>query len=107
MSEISAIAEGYEALRARLDGSSDDALFRVYMELAPLIGQIQGAVSAARRRAGEVPIEAAEQSLEALKTSTRQVGLDIRLASPAALRMGLESALHHAGEAIHALQEVA
>lgn len=54
----------------------------------------QGAVAEAGRQhdAGD-ELRAAQEAFDRLKASSRQVGLDLRLASPAALALGLRMAL--------------
>jgi hypothetical protein len=77
----------------------------VYMDLAPIVGQIQGAVSTRRREIGETAqVREAEAALERLKASSRQVGADIRLASESALAIGLRTALNEALGAIEQLE---
>ena len=64
-----------------------------YLELATVAGQLQGAV-AERARSGAGPDSTdLEALLERLKSELRQVGFDIRLASEAALAIGLQTAL--------------
>ena len=87
-----------ERLTRRLTGEPSWAELRaVYLELAPLVGQLQGAVGEAERRhETSDELRAAREALERLKASTRQVGRDIRLASPAALALGLGTSLEEA-----------
>lgn len=81
-------------------------LHTIYLDLVPLIGQLQGAVSLAQRTHGETPpIQFAQTHLEQLKAIARQVGLDIRLASEAALLLGLQSALDEAFQVLDQLEQ--
>src|SRR5437764_15359836 len=89
-------------LQARLQGRPNgDRLKAVYMDMAPLIGQLHGAVNQTARSSGEIEaVAAARVSLEDLKVTARQVGFDIRLSSDAALASGLPTALEQAGGGI-------
>jgi hypothetical protein len=95
-----------EALLDRLDrGPQWPDLRGIHMDVAPVIGQIQGAVGARRREIGGVPdVVAAEAALERLKADSRRVGADIRLASEGALSLGLRTALTDALDAVSALE---
>jgi len=98
-SDLSILRDTCRELCRRLEGAANwDRLRAVYLHLAPFIGQVQGAVSEAAR-AGQDVTEA-QQSLAALKATARQVGLDIRLASPEALQIGLQTAVEQAEETI-------
>jgi hypothetical protein len=96
-----------EILQARLKGApSWEQVRSIYMDLAPLIGEIQGAVSTRRREAEpQVELEEASAAVERLKASSRKVGADIRLGSVPGLTMGLDTALAEATEAIDALEK--
>jgi hypothetical protein len=99
MSDLSTLHDACRQLERRLEGPANwDRLKAIYLDLAPLIGQVQGAVSEAAR-AGQDVTEA-QQSLDALKATARQVGLDIRLASPEALQIGLQTAVEQAEETL-------
>ncbi|HCG02784.1 MAG TPA: hypothetical protein DEV93_19840 [Chloroflexi bacterium] len=95
-----------EILQARLKGApSWEQVRSIYMDLAPLIGEIQGAVATRRREVGsQVVVDEAEAALARLKLSSRKVGADIRLGSVPGLTMGLDTALAEATEAIDALE---
>jgi hypothetical protein len=97
-----------ERLSAGLEGQPDwPELRSVYLDLSTLAGQLQGAVGDARREAGDTPaVQTAASALERLKAEVRQIGLDIRLASPQALLIGLQTALASAEETVAALAEV-
>jgi hypothetical protein len=102
MPDLSALHEDCRQLSRRLAGPANwDRLRAVYLDLAPLIGQLQGAVSEAARSGADVT--EAQRFLDALKATARQVGLDIRLASPEALQIGLQTALEQAEEVLQAL----
>ena len=93
-------------LMDRLDGPPQiDRLKAVYLELSFLTGQLQGAVNDTARAQGETrEVQFARASFESFKSSLRRVGFDIRLASPAALQMGLQASLEHALEALDHLE---
>jgi hypothetical protein len=92
-------------LALKLEGEPQwPALKAAYLDLATLVGRLQGAVSEAARTQGpNDELRAAEAGLETLKATTRQVGLDIRLASERALAVGLRMALESAAEVLNAL----
>ena len=69
----------------------------IYLDIAPLLGRLDAAVREAERQDGSRASNSARASLEEAKATARQVGLDIRLASPAALSFGLRRTL----DAIH------
>ena len=103
MADLAALRDACRQLARRLEGPAGwDRLRAVYLDLAPLIGQLQGAVSEAGRAGDDVP--AARESLDALKATARQVGLDIRLATPEALQMGLQTAVEQAAETVQRLE---
>jgi hypothetical protein len=97
-----------DRLAARLGGQPDWSELRaVYLEMAPLVGQLQGSVGELSRRHGEgEDIRKASASLEELKQSVRRVGLDIRLASERALLLGLQTALQQARETLDSLERI-
>ena len=104
MADLSALRDECRQLSRRLAGPANwDRLRAVYLDLAPLIGQLQGAVNEATRSGEDVG--AAQQALDALKATARKVGLDIRLASPEALQIGLQTAMEQAEEVIDALEQ--
>lgn len=95
-------------LTGRLQGTVQwPALRTVYLDLSTVVGRLQGLVSA-RVRGHEESNEArlARESLERFKAQTRQVGLDIRLASEPALLLGLQTALETATETIEHLRRL-
>jgi hypothetical protein len=104
--DLAALREQCLQLERRIKGEEDwNRLRRVYLDLAPLMGQLHGAVAEAVRLHGDcVELDAARQSLEQVRARARKVGLDIRLSSPAALSMGLEAALEGAREALDHLE---
>lgn len=107
MTDTTELAAAYRALARRLDGPPNiDDLKAVYLELSFLVGQVQGAVHEAARTSGTATrTVAAETSLTQLKSSVRQIGFEIRLASPAALQIGLQTALGHAIQTLQWLDE--
>lgn len=104
--DVVALRDAGEALQMRLDRSSKMVeVHGIYLALAPLIGAIQGAVGTCRSAGGSDAAAAeAEEALQRLKATARQVGADIRLASPAALTLGLQAALDEALRAVDALE---
>lgn len=94
-------------LANRLEGHPQTAdLKAVFLDISILVGEIQGALNEAIRTGGTKPqTQAAEASFEQLKNSVRQVGFDIRLASPAALQVGMLTALDHAVHTLDCLDE--
>jgi hypothetical protein len=96
------------ALRRRLEGQPHwPELRAVYLELAPLAGQLQGAVrERIRAEGGTEESRQAEASLSRLQAGMRQVGLDIRLASEPALLLGLQTCLESALETVDYLQRM-
>ena len=97
-----------DQLAARLHASrSWPELRAVYLDVMPLVGQLQGAVSeAVRGREGTDALNEAQATLEQLKASSRQVGLDIRLSSDTALLMGLQAILESAYATLDALERI-
>jgi hypothetical protein len=104
--DLPALRAECEHLLDRLEGAPHwDQLRAIHMDVAPLIGQIQGLVSTRRRETGDTPdVIAADAALERLKAGSRQVGADIRLASESALAIGLRTTVEAALQAIDALQ---
>ena len=104
MTDLQAIRTECRRLSAELEGQPHwEELRRIYLELAPLMGELQGAVSASIRERGAA--QPLQQQLEELKTTVRQVGLDIRLASEGALAMGLRVSLERAEELLDRLEQ--
>ena len=95
-----------EILLERLDGTPQwPDLRAIHMDVAPLLGRLQGAVGARRRELGDTPqVREAETALEGVKASSRQVGADIRLASEDALALGLRTTIDGALEVIGLLE---
>lgn len=81
------------AVQAQLERrQTNQSLHGIYLELAPLVGRLQGAISdSARSDDRNGALRQAEESFEQLKASYRKVGLDIRLASGRAILIGLQS----------------
>lgn len=104
--DLVAMKAQVELLRGRLNGApSWQEVRAIYMDLAPLIGEIQGAVSTRRREAeSQAEVEEAAAALERLKSSARKVGADIRLGSVPGLTMGLWAALGKAMAAVDCLE---
>lgn len=102
MSDAMTIRDTCRLLKERVQREPQlPELRSVYLDLSPVIGQIQGLVAEAVRRApADETVSRAEASLADLKAVARQVGLDIRLASPGALTMGLLTALERAEETL-------
>jgi hypothetical protein len=104
--DLAAIEQHCADLAARLDRRPDwQGLRAVYLELAPMMGQLQGAVGSARRQHGD-GAAGAEAALDGFKTGVRAVGLDIRLASESSLALGLQTALQQARETLAALRSI-
>jgi hypothetical protein len=106
VTELSETRTHCNALSARLRGRMNRAeITRIYLEMAPLIGRLQAAVSDRERISGETPdIRQAREALVRLKAVARKVGLDIRLGSDAALLMGLRTAAEAAIETLDCLE---
>jgi hypothetical protein len=104
--DLVALRAECEALLDRLEGQVHLLdLRRIHMDIAPMIGQLQGMVGARRREVGDLDaVLQAEDALGRLKADSRQVGADIRLASETALAMGLRTALSDALQVIAALE---
>ena len=108
MSDLAEVRAECCRLAARLEGKPDGSALRaVYLDMATVVGRLQGAVSEARRVSNNRDaVEQAEAALSQLKGSLRQVGLDIRLASPSTLALGLQSAVGSALETLDHLQRM-
>jgi hypothetical protein len=108
MTDTADAREDWRHLAARLEGQPRwPELNAAYLELAPLVGRLQGLVGEARRAHGETDeVREAEQALERLKASARRVGLDIRLASEPALLIGLQTALQDAAKTLDRLEAI-
>jgi hypothetical protein len=107
LTDRSEIAFACRDLARRLEGPpQSDRLKAVYLDLSMLLGRIQGALNDALRRNGPTPETlAAQASFEDLRRTVRQVGFDIRLATPAALQVGMQTALSHAQETLDHLTD--
>lgn len=106
MTDLGALRQECSRLSERLEiGRSWGELNAIYLDLAPFIGRLQGAVSEDRHMRGD-PLASrdAEESLDRLKTTARQIGLNIRLASPGATAIGLQTAIESALETIQCLE---
>lgn len=108
MIDLDAARERCRSLAARLEGQPHwPELRAVYLDLSTLVGQLQGAVSEARRaRPASEEARAAEAAFDRLRAGARRVGLDIRLASEPALQLGLQEALKSASETLDRLQHL-
>ncbi len=108
MSDLADVRAECHQLAARLEGTPDGAALRaIYLDMATVVGRLQGAVSEARRASNNPDtVERAETALSELKGRLRQVGLDIRLASLPALAFGLQSAVGSALETLDHLQRM-
>ena len=106
--DVAVLRASCRELAARLEGKPDwDTVRAVYLELAPLVGELQGAVGEYTHAHGEAEeARRAEAAFAQARASFRRVGLDIRLASPGALAMGLETALQSALETLDWLQRI-
>ncbi len=106
MSHLADVRAECGKLAARLEGKPEWAALRaIYLDMATVVGRLQGAVGEARRASNhQDTVEQAEATLIELKGSLRQVGLDIRLASPPALAFGLQSAVGSALATLDHLQ---
>ena len=100
--------EDCRRLAARLEGHPRwPELNAAYLDLAPLVGRLQGLVGEAERAHGLTEaVREAEESLERLKAGARQVGLDIRLASEGALLIGLQTVLQGVSETLDRLERI-
>ncbi len=89
-------------LQVRLQSdSSSDAIKPAYLDLSIVLGRLHGALNEEIRIHGHAPrMLQAQREFDSMSKIVRQVGFDLRLASPPALRLGLQTAL--AG-AIHLL----
>ena len=107
MTDIAALREECSRLSERLERDvAWSELNAIYLELAPLIGKLQGAVGEHRGVCGDSPSSrCAEDALDRLKRTARQIGLDMRLASPAATAIGLQTAMESARETIDCLEQ--
>jgi len=77
----------------------------VYLDLAPLVGKLQGLTRERVNESAEADAAyRAEAALDRFKTLTRKVGLDMRLTSEAGLIMGLHACLQSARETLDCLQ---
>jgi hypothetical protein len=108
MSDLADVRAECEKLAARLEGKPEWAALRaIYLDMATVVGRLQGAVGEARRASNNHDaVKQAEATLIELKGSLRQVGLDIRLASPPALAFGLQSAVESALATLDHLQRM-
>ena len=108
MADTAQIRETCREISARLEGRPAwPELRAVYLDMAPLVGQLQGLVNDARRaHGGGVETLESARALEQLKAQLRQVGLDMRLASEPALLMGLQMALESAAQTLDRLERV-
>lgn len=104
--ETTELREECRLLQGRLEGHPHGPdLHRIYLDLAPLVGRLQGLVSERSRAVGQTgALRAAQELLEQLKATVRQVGLDIRLASEPALQVGLQRALECTLEVLDLLE---
>ncbi|MGH2441624.1 MAG: hypothetical protein ACRDFX_00470 [Chloroflexota bacterium] len=93
-------------MEKRLEGSPEwSEIKAVYLDLTTLTGQLQGLVSQRAHGSGTSGSETeAERTLLQLKAILRQVGLDIRLSSGAALTLGLRTGLEMAHQTLDALK---
>ena len=107
MTDRSELVSACRELERRLEGSPQtDRLKAVYLDLSMLLGRIQGALNDAQRHSGQTPETlAAQVSFDELRRTVRQVGFDIRLASPTALQVGLQTALEQALETLDHLMD--
>ncbi|GAC1322158.1 MAG: hypothetical protein NVSMB22_08680 [Chloroflexota bacterium] len=108
MTDLTEIHALREQLGVRLAGSPTRAELRaIYLDLAAVVGLLQGAVAQAARVHGEaVEVSRAQRALDRLQYSLRQVGLDIRLVSDQALLIGLQTVLQGVDETMHALKRL-
>lgn len=108
MNDIEELQAACRDLHLRLSGNPHwSELNAIYLALVPLVGRIQAAVAERARLHGESDtLHAAEASFQALKASRKQVGVDIRLASEPALRLGLQTAIEQALETLARVAEI-
>ncbi|GAC1473353.1 MAG: hypothetical protein PVSMB7_27200 [Chloroflexota bacterium] len=102
MMDVTGIEHDCRRLQSSLAGTlAWPEINRIHHELAPIIGQLQAAVGAAERAHGDTAcVRGARAALDRVKATQRQVGLDIRLSSPAALTLGLSQAVEYALEVL-------
>jgi hypothetical protein len=107
MSDLSQLRSECRRLAGQLEGEPHwEKLRAIYLELAPLMGELQGALSRWTRAHGdEEDAQPLQTTFDELKASVRQVGLDIRLASEGALAMGLRVSLERAEELLDRLEQ--
>src|SRR5438270_13298400 len=102
MIDLQTLTDRYRRLSTRLEGqTSYDEVRAVFLELASQVGELEAAVNE-RVKGRETSLDAqqARLALDQMKASLRAVGLDIRLASPPAIAIGLETVLESALETL-------
>ena len=108
MTELEQIQGQCCDLAHRLDRSNDwDGLRSIYLDLVPTVGRLQGALRTySREHEGALESQELTQSFEELQATVRQVGHDIRLSSPSALKLGLEACVSQGLEIVARLQKL-
>lgn len=92
-------------LARRLEGSPGGSELRaIYLELIPIVAQLRGIVHESVRLFDDAAAEAMQQQLAETEAIARRVALDMRLASPAALTLGLQTALVHVQRTVKLLR---
>lgn len=106
MADVTDMRSRCRQLTAQIEGQpTSSALRTVYLQLGPLVGELKGMVGERRRKQGDTEaVRAAEGALEQLERIARKVSLDMRLASPGALQIGLQSSLESALETLDCLE---
>jgi hypothetical protein len=98
-SDLAALQARAEELAGDIERAAGPQLHGLYLDLVTFLGTVTGAVHEAQRSRRD-DMGTAHDALDRAKGSARQVGLDIRLASEPALRMGLSTAIEQAREAL-------
>jgi len=92
-------------LARRLEGSPGASDLRaIYLELIPIVAQLRGIVHESVRLFDDVAAGAVQQQLAETEAIVRRVALDMRLASPAALKLGLQTALEQVHRTVQLLR---
>lgn len=105
MSDVTGLRASLQRIESMLgDQPRWPQLRTAHLDLVTVTGQLQGALSEQRRLGGDAgTLQHAEESLDAMKATVRQVGMDIRLASEGALLLGLQTCLRLAFEVLDLL----
>jgi hypothetical protein len=108
MIDLQPLTDRYRSLATRLEGQPHhDEVRAVFLELASQVGELEAAVNE-RVKGRETSLDGQEArlALDQMKASLRAVGLDIRLASPPSIAIGLETVLETTFETLARLQRI-